>query len=249
MQVQKHCRAHGTSIAGLTEAVRSHPPLARAVLRVVNSPLYTFDKKIESLAQAITLVGRSTIEALSISYGVSQSVKLEALAFGMDRKRLLKVGLMQSALTMHWVKKLDESLLEDIMISALLSDVGKLVLSQYIYENSCEIESLIDAKSYLECRKAEKALTSTTTEDVSAQLFAHWNLNQTSIEILQYLSGSNKAVNKRVKKMALIVMIVKVCVNTKQQMTPKSKQKALVLAQKYKLNGLKESIEKLENAA
>jgi HD-like signal output (HDOD) protein len=249
LQVQKRCRGENCSIAQLVEAVKLHPPLAKTILRVVNSPFYTFDNKIESLSQAIALVGRSTIEALTISYGVSKTVELEALAFGLDKKRLLKVGLMQSALTMHWVKSLDESLLDDIMISALLSDVGKLILSQHIYETGRTIETLIGAKSYLECRKAEKGLTKTTTEDVSAALFDHWNLNQTSIEILQYLSGSNKAVDKRIKRMALILMIVKVCINTKQQMTPKSKQNALALAKKYRLEGLKESIEKLETAA
>ncbi len=246
-QVQEACKNDETTIGDLVEIIGKDPMLSANILKAANSPIYGLSKEIKSLPQAVSLFGMSTIQGLTMSYGAKKALDIEPAAYGITKKQLTDVGMMQSSLATTWVKMLDKSLLDDISVVSLLSDLGKLAISQVLADK--DSSALKEASSFLQVRNAEKELVNATTEEVSAIMFDQWNFNDTTISVLNFFAGVDKEVSPQVKKLAVILMVVKTCVNIKEQYTEKSIANALKLAQKYKLGGLQECIEELQQAA
>jgi len=72
-------------------------------------------------------------------------------------------------------------------------------------------------------------------------MFEHWQFNQNTIDILNFFAGVQKDVEPRLKKVAVMLLVIKTCINIKECYTKESIQQASKLAKKYKLVHFDES--------
>jgi len=73
-------------------------------------------------------------------------------------------------------------------------------------------------------------------------MFEHWQFNQNTIDILNFFAGVQKDVEPRLKKVAVMLLVIKTCVNIKECYTKESIKQASQLAKKYKLAYFDESV-------
>ncbi|MGM0533544.1 MAG: HDOD domain-containing protein [Campylobacterota bacterium] len=242
-KVQQACKDEETTVSDITEIIQHDPMLSANLLRAANSPVYGLSKEIKSLPQAVSLFGITTVSGLVMSYGSKKVIDIEPQAYGITKKQLGDIGLLQAGLGAKWAKGYDKAIADDLYVVALLSDLGKLTLAKVL--EGKDTAALQQAQNFSQIRSAEKELTGVTTERVSAMMFDKWNFNDATISILNFFSGVDKDVNKDLKKVAVMLMIVKTCVNIKQQFAPEAIQKALQMQKKYSLHGLEDAIEAL----
>ena len=103
------------------------PALSSKILRVANSPLYPFSKKIESLHQALMVLGLNATISLALSFSLFKSLqttKGSGLDYALYWKRALVAGTASRALGK--ICKVAE--LEELYLAGLLQDLGMLAL-------------------------------------------------------------------------------------------------------------------------
>lgn len=142
--------------------------LSAKVLKMVNSPIYGFPRRISTIQHALVLLGFSVIRGMIISTSV-----FDIMAQNM-------VGLWEHsvgcALACNIIaKKAGFDAPEEYAVSGLLHDLGKVVATIQLPEIKVEIEKLVREKD-LSYFKAEEQVLGFGHDRINAWLCEHWNL-------------------------------------------------------------------------
>ena len=124
-----------SSAEDLAEVVNRSPSLTAILLKIVNSPFYGFPSKIDKISLAVTMIG--TREISSLALGISlvsmfNMIPIELLSMYSFLRHSLACGFISRILAAH--KNLPQT--EQLFVSGLLHDLGRLILYSYFPEES-----------------------------------------------------------------------------------------------------------------
>ncbi len=111
----------------IIQILNSDPALSSKILRVANSPFYPYSKKIESLHQALMVLGLNATISLALSFSLIKSLQTKeggGLDYALYWKRALVAGTASRALGK--ICKVTE--IEELYLAGLLQDLGMLAL-------------------------------------------------------------------------------------------------------------------------
>ncbi len=157
-----------TNLSKVAELIIQDQSLTAKVLKLVNSPVYGFPRRIVSIHNALILLGVNAVHGLLLSTVVFEIVSK-------NMKGLWQHSLSSSSAAKIIARHLSIKEEEEIMLSALLHDFGKVVLAIQLPEASRDINSLIqneDITSY----EAEKLILGFTHTKINDWIAQHWNL-------------------------------------------------------------------------
>ena len=166
------------SLETISNFVSYDPSLSTKILRMINSPIYGFPRRISSVNQAVVLLGINAVRGLFFGVSVFELMK-EAM-----------VGLWEHSLGCAIIsrfiakkKNLHDS--EDISVSGLLHDIGKVIfMLQFNKEYSQVLE---DSKNNnILIIEAEKKFFNATHSDAGTWIMNKWNFPGNLIEILEF---------------------------------------------------------------
>ena len=216
------------NITQLVDLIESDALLAANILKIANSPVYGFSRKIASVAQAVTLFGIMQIYALVINHAINQNLEANTEVYGVSKERFNAVCHIQSALIMKWYAKInleDAKLLSSI---ALVMEAGKLILADEVTSSSYEEEFKAGLQRCRDIGEYERGLINTTSYSLSALLFDHWHLEPQYTQVLNALD-SDEEMTQKVESYVQILNVVKTAVNMKELLTKNSVLKACEL--------------------
>ncbi|MGL1893563.1 MAG: HDOD domain-containing protein [Spirochaetaceae bacterium] len=112
----------------ITDYILSDPSLTTEVLRLVNSPVYRLNDKIDKVSIAVKKIGIVGLNAILYNYGMLKSLesRYNLKKINYYKEHLFQVALISSYLA-HF-RKLDD-FSEDIYVAALMHDIGKIVVN------------------------------------------------------------------------------------------------------------------------
>ena len=152
----------------IAEAIAKDQVLSAKVLKMVNSPVYGFPRRITTIQHAIVLLGFNVIRGIIISTSVFD-VMTQAM-----------VGLWEHSLGCATISKIIAEELglkdpEEFAVAGLLHDIGKVVIAIQLPEEKEEIQKLVAEEdiTYLE---AEKKVLGFGHDRVNSWLAEYWNL-------------------------------------------------------------------------
>ncbi|MDR1617850.1 MAG: HDOD domain-containing protein [Treponema sp.] len=154
--VQKLIGDPKSDMADIARQISMDPALTADLLKIVNSAQYMLSKKVDSISDAVKMVGIRGIKNLLYSYG-TQKVLGDDTA---DKKHLWEHSYKTAFYSYNLVKnfKKDNNLLDDVYVGGILHDMGKIIFS------NVHPELLTKIKEFC----SEKNLPATTFEDLSA---------------------------------------------------------------------------------
>jgi putative nucleotidyltransferase with HDIG domain len=181
--VQKLIGDPKAEISNIARKISMDPALTADLLKIVNSAQYMLSKKVDSISDAVKLVGIQGLKNLLYSYG-TQKVLGEDSA----EKRALwdhsyKTAFYAFNLGKNFLK--DPNLLDDVYVGGMLHDMGKIIFANVHPDLMSKIKNFC----------IEKSLPSSTLEDLSAgmnhadigALIAEkWNFPETLITAIRY---------------------------------------------------------------
>jgi len=163
----------------IAEVISKDQVLSAKVLKMVNSPIYGFPRRINTIQHALVLLGFNVIRGIIISTSVFDIMT-----------QYMVVGLWEYSLGCATASKIiaDELNLKDpeeYAVTGLLHDIGKVVIALQLPEEKEEINKLVKEKdiSYFE---AEREILGFSHDRVNAWLAEHWNLPLNIKEGLTY---------------------------------------------------------------
>lgn len=174
-------RSRSSDIANV---LSEDPGLSARVLRVVNSAFFAFPKRIDTVTQAVTVVGTAQIRDLALATSVITAFKdvprdlVDMLGFW---SHSLACGVAARVLAKH----LREYNVERYFVAGLIHDVGRLVM--YLREGEAVRKALEShAKTELDLHKAEKEVFGFDHAQVGGYLLDSWNLPASFREAVAY---------------------------------------------------------------
>ena len=163
-----------SSAEDIAQVVHRSPSLTALLLKIVNSPFYGFPSKIDKISLAVTLIGTREISGLALGISIISlfnNIPKEILSMHSFLRHSLACGIISRILAAH--KSIPQT--EQMFVSGLLHDLGRLILYSYFPEESHNILS--------RARLSERLLYQQETEDLGCnhthlvkQLLQQWKL-------------------------------------------------------------------------
>lgn len=114
-------------VKDFTKLLNCDPALASKILRIANSGLYAYPKKVESLQQAIMVLGLNATVTLALSFSLVQSLKTTR-GTGLDYKLYWKRALLSGTVARAIGAQCELPEIEELYLASLLQDLGMLAL-------------------------------------------------------------------------------------------------------------------------
>lgn len=140
-----------TSSRQLGDEIARDQVLTAKVLKLVNSGFYGFSRPISTITHAVTMLGFDAVKGLVLSCSALED--MEAALPGLWEHSLAcarTCGFIAEQLGMDEV--------EELSVTGLLHDLGKVVLFQGFEEEFHQVRALVEARDLLFCEAEEEVL-------------------------------------------------------------------------------------------
>ena len=163
-----------SSAEHIAQVVSRSPSLTAMLLKIVNSSFYCLPSKISTVSHAVSLIGTQEISVLALGISVLsifKNIPKETIDMHSFLRHSLVCGLLSRVFAAH--KNIPQT--EQLFVSGLLHDLGRLILyiyfpdeSRHILAHSRNRNNLLyeEEKDYLGCDHAQLGM----------QLMQQWKL-------------------------------------------------------------------------
>jgi putative nucleotidyltransferase with HDIG domain len=168
----------------IEEILRRDPGLAVNVLRLANSAYFGIPNKVSTLRHAVMLLGAQRFSKIAVSACMSKNMDVAVEGYGLSPGELwlhsIAVSTTAEALTKN--RKLPET--SDFFTPALLHDIGKLVLGEFVKKELPKIEGLV--ASGVPFNIAEKEVLGTDHAEIGALILSKWSFPSDLIDAVRW---------------------------------------------------------------
>ena len=172
------------TIQEIEKIMRYDPGLTANVLKLANSPFFGVPQKVGSLKQAVIMIGFKRLANLVISVCASELMKKGLDGYNIPPGDLWRHSIAVSHIAEAIVKfkKIDES--GDIFTAAILHDLGKLALSNFLKKEFEAIKAITSKGVPLEV--AENMVLGTDHAETGSQILRQWNFPPTIVDVVRF---------------------------------------------------------------
>jgi HD-like signal output (HDOD) protein len=172
------------SMAEIAKIIREDPGLTARLLRIVNSAFYNFPSRVETITQAVTIVGTQQLSALALATSVMNMFRgIPKELVSMDSFWRHSIGCGLAARVLATYRR--ESNPERFFVAGMLHDIGRLVMYTKISEQArSAILAAKDGKVLL--YEVERETLGFTHAVVGGLLLQTWRLPASLEEVVMY---------------------------------------------------------------
>lgn len=188
IRIQEICMNNDTDIEELSRVIEHDPMLSANILKSVNSPLYGMSKEISSIHQAVMLFGISMIRGFAAASAIKKSVSVDLSSYCATIDELTQISALQTALAREWYRSVDKTMLPLLQSCAFLMELGKLVASHKVIRSGNLDRFLKEIEDGEPLDAVEKKYLDSSSYDIAAAMFEHWNFEPALIDALKEIS-------------------------------------------------------------
>jgi serine/threonine protein kinase len=145
--------------------------LTNKILKVVNSAYFGhFSGKIGTISRAVVVLGMQPIRSLAASLIFYEHLHDKTQAE--DLKAQTSAALFSAILATHVSAELDPSHREEHFLTAMLQNLGRILVTYYLYDEGQEIARLQKQQGIVE---AERSVLGATYEEIGQGIAKQWN--------------------------------------------------------------------------
>jgi putative nucleotidyltransferase with HDIG domain len=172
------------SLAEVAKVISFDQSITGNILKICNSAYFGCGRSIKTVRDAVGYLGKENLIRAVQTAGISKYYKTNVKGYVASASDLWEHSVAVALMSQILSKKIygvEDSVLYS---AALLHDVGKIVMGEYIHESIEKINELVDEKqcSFLE---AEEAVIGMNHAELGGKITGQWNL---PAEICQAIS-------------------------------------------------------------
>ena len=247
MQIEELFTQEYPDIDTLVRIITKDPSLTADILSKVNAPLYGFSKTIISIEQAITLFGAPQIRSIVLTSSLQRSFDVDLSPYNISTALFSKISTSQSDLLFQWYMNIDIALARTLTPIAFLMETGKILIAKEVLKDDKQDEFRNDLSIYDDVSYVENIHTMMTTAQVNALIFKHLHLNDSFSQSMVYLDNE-KGIPTDMKETITILQIVRTAINTEDQLSEYSLDKAFKLLEEnhYPIDVFKRAVKRIK---
>lgn len=180
-----------SSIADIAKVLSEDQGLTARILKLANSPLFGYFSKIDTITQAVTIIGIQQVRDLALAISVMGLFKgLPKDLIIMERFWRHCIGTALAARVLATSQR--EANLERFFVAGILHDIGRLVMFIRIPDISREMLTVAKEKQ-LCLYSVERQQLGFDHADVGGALLRSWKLPLRVVEPVEFHHRSNQA--------------------------------------------------------
>jgi len=162
-----------SSLSELVDVIRLDQAITANILRMCNSAYFGLRRKVDNVHDAVMYLGRQHIERAVLAAGCSRFFK-DTPGYESEGKSLWEHAVGSALLSQILAKKILKCENSQLFTAALLHDIGKVILGEFVSEKYFEIRSTMSARScsFLE---AEEEILGANHAVVGKVITASWD--------------------------------------------------------------------------
>jgi putative nucleotidyltransferase with HDIG domain len=161
-------------IAQVEDLIKYDPGLTANLLKLTNSAHFGLPTRICSVHQALLLLGQKRMLQLVMTMCMSGLMKKPVPGYDLPQGGLWRHSVAVAVAADRLVQSLNITPADEVFTAALLHDIGKMVLGEYVREDLKSIEQMV-AKG-ISFEVAEYVVLGTNHADVGARILANWSM-------------------------------------------------------------------------
>jgi putative nucleotidyltransferase with HDIG domain len=171
--------------------LRLDPGLTANVLKLANSAYFGLPTQVGSVRQAVMLLGLKRLTHMVIAACASTLMDRAVPGYDLPPGELWRHSLAVSVAAEGLARELGLGAGEEIFTAALLHDVGKILLGQFLQEGYEKVAFALDqGLSFL---AAESVVLGTTHAEIGARVLARWALPEAMIRTVRWHHAPEEA--------------------------------------------------------
>jgi len=173
-----------SSLAKLSEVILYDQALTANLLKICNSAYFGLPRKIESVRQGIVYLGMDQVVDLVLLMGGKENLKREQHGYDLREGELWRSAVSSALIARELAEKKGSKNNHLVFTAALLKDIGKVVLSQYVADAFEDINSLVTEKGF-SFTEAEKEVIGIDHAQLGGMVAETWKFSPRMVEIIR----------------------------------------------------------------
>lgn len=164
---------------------------------LANSPYFGIPSKVHSVKQAITLLGTNRLKQILLATSTSTIMEDTVPGYKLQPGDLWRHSIMTSVAALQLAKLKKISHPTDIFTSALLHDIGKLVLGRFVEAHFDAINKIVSTGVPFEI--AENMILEIDHAEIGAQILTQWYFPTEIVNAVRYHHNPDIVHNKDIR--------------------------------------------------
>jgi len=183
-----------SEIKDIAKAISRDPGLTASIMKLANSAGYVTMNRLETIDEAVKIIGIKGINTLLIATGVQKVVETRYKRYEAVWNDSYKRAFYAQLIT----KRINESskLADQVYLSALLADIGKIVMLSLQTDLIDKIKKINGFKGMLDSTLIEEISLGISHSSLGALICKKWNFNESLIKTIELHHRPHRAESK-----------------------------------------------------
>jgi putative nucleotidyltransferase with HDIG domain len=174
-----------SSMYDLSKVIIYDTAVTANLLKAVNSSFFGLPEKIDSVHQAIVYLGMSQVVDLVLLSASGENLQTAQEGYDLEAGELWKYSVSSALIARELAEKKGAKETHLIFTAALLKDIGKVILSQYVKDSFDKINALVTKQNFT-FREAEKEVIGIDHAELGAMVAENWKFSPKMVEIIRH---------------------------------------------------------------
>lgn len=173
-----------TTADELGEVISLDTGLTARLLKIVNSPIYGYSQRVDTISRAVSILGLQELRALVIAASAVEaftSVSSDQL----NKVHFWRHSLYTGVIARLLARQCNVLHSERLFVAGMLHDIGKMVLCYRLPEKMSQVRAMSSVTGQDE-DELEKQVLGYTHADAGAELLRKWNLPKVLCDTVAY---------------------------------------------------------------
>ncbi len=211
LKVSEILRDEDYSVNELVDMIKYDQAMAANILKMSNAAYFGARQKISTVRDAVVYLGQTNLIRVVQTAGISRFfTNGGARGYAAKVSELWEHSIGVAIMSQILSRKVAQGEDERLYLAALLHDVGKMVMGEYVYESFDKIMSLVDNAGY-SFLEAEEEVIGINHAELGGKIAAYWNFPDEIARALSYHHRPDLLEKKNDKTAWLVYLADQIC--------------------------------------
>ena len=173
-----------SSLSDLVDIVKYDQGMTANLLKTCNSPYFGLAREIVSIKQAVAYLGIDKVASLAIMGNSADNFRDAQAGYDLNEGELWRYSVSSALISQDLAEKRQLNNISLIFTSALVKDIGKVMLNTYVKDSFESINMAVQNKG-LTFIDAEKEVIGIDHAELGARVAEHWNFSPDMVNIIR----------------------------------------------------------------
>jgi HD-like signal output (HDOD) protein len=172
------------SLSDVANIIMYDPIITANLIRTCNSAYFNLPRQIESIHDAVTLLGIEQIVDMILLKSGGGNLKKGQEGYGLNEGDLWRYSVSSALISREIANRKGVKNKQLIFTAALLKDIGKVILDRFVADSFQKIHTLVQEKGF-SFMEAEKKIIGVDHAELGGLVARNWNFSENMVNIIR----------------------------------------------------------------